>query len=60
MSTPIAKTQPTKRATALTELSPAERMAKLLAPRKLTAFDRCLAATTTSRLQPAKGWVRTV
>lgn len=56
---PIAKTQPTKRATALTELSPAERMAKLLAPRKLTGFDVCLQATA-SKLHAAKGWVRTV
>ena len=54
--TPIAKTQAEK----LKAMSPAERMADALKPRKLTAFDRCLAATTTSRLQPAKGWVRTV
>ena len=56
MSAPIAKTQAEK----LRAMSPEERMAYHLQPRKLTDFDRCLAATTTSRLQPARGWVRTV
>ena len=54
--TPIAKTQAEK----LRAMSPEERMADFLKPRKLTDFDRCLQATTASRLQPARGWVRTV
>ena len=52
----LAKTQAEK----LRAMSPAERMADALKPRKLTAFDRCLQVTTASRLQPARGWVRTV
>ena len=54
--TTLAKTQAEK----LRAMSPEERLADALKPRKLTAFDRCLAATTASRLQPARGWVRTV
>lgn len=53
--TPIAKTQAEK----LKAMSPAERMADALKPRKLTAFDRCLQVTTPSKLHAAKGWFRT-
>ena len=53
--TPIAKTQAEK----LRAMSPAERMADALKPRKLTGFDVCLQATA-SKLHAAKGWVRTV
>ena len=51
----LAKTQAQK----LRSMSPAERMADALKPRKLTGFDVCLQATA-SKLHAAKGWVRTI
>ena len=53
--TQVANSQAQK----LRAMTPAERMAYALKPRKLTGFDACLQATT-SRVQPARGWVRTV
>lgn len=53
-SAALAKTQKP-----LTSMTPAERMAHALKPRKLTGFDVCLQATA-SKLHAAKGWVRTV
>ena len=55
MSTPVAKTQAKK----LTSMTPAERMAHALKPRKLTGFDVCLQATP-SKLHRAVGAMKTI
>lgn len=52
-STALAKTQKP-----LTSMTPAERMAHALKPRKLTGFDVCLQATP-SKVYRATGAMRT-